>query len=119
MTPFFLTQVIWNPGQADVKPQNLALATCAAAVIIVLVDGDAHFLTAGDRLYHWFTVAYVAFYLLLHAGTLKPGTDATATERPVYNVILATLQLVACRLYTAAETPYNLVLTGLIATRTW
>lgn len=102
------------------KPQNVALAACAAAVIIVLVDGDAHFLTAGDRLYHWFIVAYVAFYLLLHAGSLKPsGSDVTATERPVYNVILATLQLVACRLYTAAETPYNLVLTGLIATRTW
>lgn len=40
-------------------------------------------------------------------------------ERPVYNIIVATLQLVVMHFYSSAETPYNIVLLGMLACRGW
>jgi hypothetical protein len=45
--------------------------------------------------------------------------DSSSNELPIYNVIVASLQLIACRFYAAAETPYNLVLIGILACRGW
>ena len=44
---------------------------------------------------------------------------ANGYEQPVYNVIVATLQLVAVRFYSSAETPYNMVLLAMLACRVW
>jgi hypothetical protein len=40
-------------------------------------------------------------------------------EKPVYNILVATLQLVAMHFYSSAETPYNIVLLGMLACRGW
>lgn len=101
-----------------------ALAACAVGVVIILIKGDDHFLTGGDQIYHWSIVAYIGFYLAWHERpwhfqTLKLEGTVPAQGLPVYNVIIATLQLIACRFYTAAESPYNLVLMGIVATRAW
>jgi len=91
---------------------------------VILIKGDDHFLTGGDQVYHWSIVAYIGFYLAWHERawhyqpTRQDGKQQTHAL-PVYNVIIATLQLIACRFYTAAESPYNLVLMGIVATRAW
>jgi hypothetical protein len=43
----------------------------------------------------------------------------TPQEIPVFNVIIGTLQILAMRLYCAAETPYNVVLISMLAWRAW
>lgn len=47
------------------------------------------------------------------------GHKKKAYEQPVYNVIVASLQLVAVRFYSSAETPYNIVILGMLACRAW
>lgn len=66
-------------------------------------------------MFFWATIVYISIYLAMHA---KAWQSASATI-PVYNVLVATLQLVASRFYAAAETPYNLVLIGILAARGW
>lgn len=104
--------MIWDKDHAEARSQAPALAACAIACVLVLVEGDAHFLTSGDQIFHWAVFAYILFYLAIQGL-------ARSWSMPVYNIILATLQLIACRLYTAAETPYNLVFLGIISTRAW
>lgn len=134
-------------------------ALCGSLLLLalVLVDLDRVYITKADLLYFWCSVAYIGFYLVLHAGlpTLggfashdpvagrDPATPAkhrpddrvtparhrpedrvtparhAANETPVFNVIAGTLQLLATRLYTGAETPYSPLLTGMIACRVW
>jgi len=121
-------QALWDPAP-DTRPQLPALVCALLVVLVVLVDGDSHFVTSADQasarffcsldlgssnlaqVFFWATIVYIAIYLAMHA-------KATATI-PVYNVLVATLQLVASRFYAAAETPYNLVLIGILAARGW
>ena len=49
----------------------------------------------------------------------QESSQVPTSDMPVYNVLVASLQLVAGRFYSAAETPYNLVLIGILACRTW
>lgn len=52
-------------------------------------------------------------------GDEDEGKAERAYEQPVYNVIVASLQLVAVRFYSSAETPYNIVILGMLACRGW
>lgn len=117
-------------------------ALCGSLLLLalVLVDLDRVYITKADLLYFWCSVAYIGFYLVLHAHLPRlggpvtnlgatvgrepsekrtPAKNATANETPVFNVIAGTLQLLATRLYTGAETPYSPLLTGMIACRVW
>jgi hypothetical protein len=109
-------KVLWDPASepGDSRQQQPALL-CAALVVIVVVllDGDSHFITTGDQAFFWATALYIALYLAVHV------TGRSGFAQPVYNILVATLQLVACRFYASAETPYNLVLLGVLAARTW
>jgi hypothetical protein len=76
------------------------------------------------QVFYWSTFAYILVYIAIHAGRiwLLPRLfphGRMERDCPVYNVIVATLQLIACRFYAAAETPYNLVLITILATRAW
>lgn len=61
-------------------------------------------------------MVYILVYMAIHAINRN---QQVGHETPVYNVIVATLLLVACRFYASAETPYNLVLIGILACRGW
>jgi hypothetical protein len=94
------------------RSQWPALASALALLALLLpFDGDSVYVTCADQTFFWCSVAYVGFYLLAHGRPAGP--------RPVYNVIVAALQILATRLYTSAETPYNLVLLGMLACRVW
>lgn len=107
-------------------PQAPAIMGSVAALAIVLTDGDSLFITSADQVFYWSTFAYILVYIAIHASRmwllprlLPQWATQQHDESPVYNVIVATLQLIACRLYTAAETPYNLVLITILAARVW
>jgi hypothetical protein len=104
-------RALWDPETAIAHHQKPALFCCCAAVIVCLLRWDTHFVSSADQVFFWANVGYIGFYLGVHLK--NPATQ------PVYNILVGSLQLIACRLYTAAETPYNLVLLGILATRGW
>lgn len=132
-------QVLWEPpGTQDAtKPQWQALVCCLVVIGVVVSDGDSHFVTSADHVFYWSNVLYISVYLLLHFVRLFLARNAHGKQQethsknahgkqqeahadvPVYNIIIGTLQLIACRFYASAETPYNLVLMGILATRAW
>ena len=119
---------LWEPAAQDTTQQWPALLAALTALVIVLVDGDSLFITSADQVFYWSTAVYILVYLAIHATyrwLWKYLPDWLALERqtgldyPVFNVIVATLQFIACRFYMAAETPYNLVLFTILACRGW
>ena len=130
------------------KDQRVPLLCSAIIIIVITLDGDFTYITAADQLFFWCTIAYIAVYICIHlwgsyigpawglstpheapqeTDPLAPQesriraeeTGARAYEQPVYNVIVAALQLVAVRFYSSAETPYNIVILGMLACRGW
>ena len=130
-------QLIWGGDKSghkqEVKDQIPALVCAFAVLVIILADGDSMYITEADQVFFWGTAGYILVYLLVHVWKYywrtaveeredplnTPTPELQPYERPVYNVIVATLQLVAMRFYTAAETPYNLILLGMLAARGW
>ena len=111
-------QLLWLPaGKKEIKPQGQALLCCFAIILLILPRRDAHFVTSADQVFFWCNVGYVLIYLAIHGKHFL--SKSREEDIPVYNIIIATLQLVACRFYASAETPYNLVLIGILATRVW
>jgi len=135
-------QSLWlPPGETVVQTQWVPLGSSLSLMILLLLDGDSIYITTADQIFYWSTVAYVSVYLSIHAisrlsqharnNTQNPqitapkeAADKTKElhgqyEQPVFNVIIGTLQLVAMRFYTAAESPYNTVLVAMLASRVW
>ena len=125
-------QLLWDPPReedesADTRRKQWpALAASTGVVVIVaLLDGDSLFVTSADQVFFWSTVGYIVVYLAIHLSSrlillrADDDNDSSSNELPIYNVIVASLQLIACRFYAAAETPYNLVLIGILACRGW
>lgn len=100
------------------KSRAITLGASIALVLLVLIDLDHVYITQADQVYFWSSVFYVGCYSVMHgAVTLQTGT--ANHHQPVFNVIVGALLVFAIRLYTSAETPYNLLLTGMLACRTW
>jgi hypothetical protein len=156
-------QGLWEAGHSDAaasegggagtmtrgKEQWPALLASLVLLILVLIDGDAAYVTTADQLFFWSTAAYILAYLAIHgwaqfkkriqspesqgiedmeqmeeqdeggADDESPERAQERYERPVYNIIVATLQLVVMHFYSSAETPYNIVLLGMLACRGW
>lgn len=108
-------------GSRPTLSQWPTIAASVALVALVLVDRDTVYVTYADQLFFWASVAYVGFYTTVHSLVALGGlsTQAGPPEYPVFNVIIGTLQILATRLYTAAETPYNLVLMLMLSCRVW
>jgi hypothetical protein len=105
---------LWGVTTPNHQPRKQwpALAASLVLVALAVLDGDGAYVTRADQVFFWGTIAYIGAYLGMH---VRPTHQLT----PVFNVIVATLQLAAMRFYTAAETPYNLVLIAMLACRGW
>jgi hypothetical protein len=121
-------QALLHPVEEQQQHQVPALACCFLTLGVVLTDRDDLLVTSADQVFHWSTVAYILLYLVSHVARIvsdeqdrkKTGEDQEPQAKvPVYNVIVASLQLIAIRFYSAAETPYNLVLITILACRGW
>jgi hypothetical protein len=103
-----------HPMLAD--SDALTVGACVAALPLVLIpEGDAEFVTEEERFFFLFLCGYVLVYTLLFAQYARQLNAQGGP--PIYNLIAATLQLVASRLYSGVETPYNPILIWAIATR--
>lgn len=88
---------------------------CSAALLLVWIpQGDSGFVTEEEALFFQAVTAYCALYIALY--TVYAFTDGQR-DPPIYNLIAATLQIIASRLYLSAETPYNPILIWAVATR--
>lgn len=88
---------------------------CLAALPLCLVPlGDAGFVTDEEAFFFDFLCIYCASYAVLFAVHAWAKDER---DPPVYNLIAATVQVIACRLYLSAETPYNPVIMWAISTR--
>jgi hypothetical protein len=93
----------------------MTVVACTAVLPICLApDGDSWFVTHEEAFFFIATCVYVGVYICLFAMYAYEGGG---TDPPVYNLIAATLQVVASRLYLGAETPYNPVVIWAISTR--
>jgi hypothetical protein len=102
----------------------VTVAACVAVLPLALApDGDAGFITVEERFFFGVVCCYEAAYAVLFAyrRLLWGGDDDVGGGRlhdpPIYNLIAAALQIVACRLYLSAETPYNPVILWAVMTR--
>lgn len=102
------------PGKT-VWGDALTMAACLAVLPLALApDGDAWFVTEEESFFFVVACAYMGVYAALFAIYAWAEGDG---DPPVYNLIAATLQVVASRLYLSAETPYNPVILWAIGTR--
>jgi hypothetical protein len=93
----------------------VTVAACLAVLPLALApDGDAWCVTHEESLFFISTCAYMGVYGCLFVVYALEGGGP---DPPVYNLIAATLQVIASRLYVGAETPYNPVVMWAIGTR--
>jgi len=104
-----------GPDKGAAAAQWPALAWTTLAWCILVAEGDGVYATVEDALCFWFCVAYVALYVAYHA--LFFAVADPAGEPPIFNVLVGTLQLIVCRLFGGALTPYNPVLLVMVGTR--
>jgi len=107
-------------GHSNINDNPWAcLAACAVCVVLILSQGDWIYVTNEDLFFNWFVVFYVGVYACLFMGTIlfRQVWNIACNTPPFYNLLSGVLQLVACRLYAGAETPYNIPLIFIIATR--
>jgi hypothetical protein len=112
-------QGLWTNSPQERK-QWPPLVCSLGILALVLLDLDSVYISAADQAFFWCSIAYAGFYLLIHgAMRFVPRSDEGRYEQPVFNILVVTLQILAMRLYTGTETPYNLLLIGMLACRAW
>jgi hypothetical protein len=86
--------------------------------MVSLPYGDSLFVTVEEALFFDVICSYLCLYVALYFFCTYFLNDQTApVNPPIYNMIAAALQLIACRLYLSAETPYNPVIVWGVGTR--
>jgi hypothetical protein len=104
-------------GQGRGCSDWVTVAACVAALPLALApDGDAGFVTVEERFFFIVMCCYAGGYALLFAYRFA-FSQGCGEDPPIYNLIAATLQVIASRLYLGAETPYNPVILWAVATR--
>ena len=93
------------------------VSACVSVLPLALApDGDAGFVTVEERFFFATVCCYAGAYAALFAY-YSSVEAASARDPPIYNMIAATLQIIASRLYLSAETPYSPVIIWAVTTR--
>lgn len=100
------------------QPQWLVICAGGGAFLLVVSDGTSMYVTQEDLVFVLATEVYILAYLWYHVFNWLQKVDET-DDPPIFNLITGSLQLMVCRLYVSAETPYNPVLLVLLVTRVW
>ena len=91
---------------------------CLLVLPLVLApEGDIGSVTVEEQLFFGVMCCYTVLYLGLFVVYRRVHADGEKADPPIYNLITGTLQVIACRLYCGAETPYNPVLIWALGTR--
>lgn len=86
--------------------------------LLVVLDDTGMYVTQEDFVFVCATETYILVYLGYHLCNWVYKIDER-DDPPIFNLITGSLQLMVCRLYVSAETPYNPVLLVLLITRVW
>ena len=108
-----------HEGDGGEGSHPVTVGACLAVLPFVLIpDGDTAFVTEEERFFFLTLCGYMAVYALLFVHHARRADDKhRPPDPPIYNLIAATLQAIACRLYTGVETPYNPILIWAVMTR--
>lgn len=89
--------------------------------ILIITEGDSVYITENDLFFFWMNIIYIMGYLAFHAyhSWYKLFVNPKYVEPRVFNLAAALLQAVLMRLYGSTETPYTMVIVGVICTRIW
>lgn len=119
LSKYILASLKEGKEKPDYPNPIVCLAACAACSALVMAQGDATFVTHEDLIFYWFTVFYILSYGSLFLGTrlLAKVRHSARKDPPFYNLLAGVMQVVACRLYGGAETPYNPPLLFIVGTR--
>lgn len=112
---------------AKTLPQYQCIAVNAVILIVVLIEGDSHYVTAEDAAFYYISIVYIVAYLAFHLyHALRRwwqcsvwGGDKSYNEPRVFNLSAASLQLVITRLYCGAESPYAVAIIAMLLVRVW
>ena len=107
-----------------IQPQTAGgdgVMTAGACLLVLPLalapEGDICSVTVEEQLFFGAMCCYAVLYgVLFWVYRAMHAADAPA-DPPIYNLIAGTLQVIACRLYCGAETPYNPVLIWAVGTR--
>jgi hypothetical protein len=103
-------------AQTEGGDETMTAFACACVLPIALVPGgDIGSVTVEEHLFFCVVCCYSVLYGILFV--VYKATHGVQVDPPIYNLITGTLQVVACRLYCGAETPYNPVLIWAVGTR--
>ena len=97
-------------------------AVTAVACLLVLPlalapSGDTVSATVEEQLFFGVVCFYTVLYGVLFMVYTVMHPKGEQTDPPIFNLIAGALQVIACRLYCGAETPYNPVLIWAVGTR--
>jgi hypothetical protein len=89
--------------------------------IIIISEGDRYYITENDLFFFWTNIFYISGYLIFHAyhSIYKLFYDEKYQEPRIFNLAAAMLQSVVMRFYGSTETPYSMVIIGVLCTRIW
>lgn len=104
---------------APVEDQWVGLGATAAVLALACERWDSPYVTEQDRLFFWASAAFVALYLALYTGELVWRANGPDRAAPFFNMLVGGLQLACLRFYRTADTPYALVLVGMLGARLW
>ena len=103
-------------AQPEGHSETAAAVACACVLPLALApEGDIGSVTAEEHLFFCVACSYTVLYGVLFA--VYRAAHPEQTDPPIYNLISGGLQVIACRLYCGAETPYNPVLIWAVGTR--
>ena len=96
----------------------LTVVACTLVLPLTLAsDGVAGFVTVEEQFFFVTVCCYAGAYVGHFANYTWNADGESARDPPIYNMIAATLQIIASRLYLSAETPYNPVIIWAVMTR--
>lgn len=114
----FNVQVLLQPDTPVVSQFPGLLAT-GALMLLVALDTDAAYVTQRDRLFFWASFAFAGLYLAVYAAESAVRELRRERVGPMFNLLVAGLQLAVMRFYRTADTPYTLLLLPMLAARLW
>ena len=102
-------------------PSGDEVRTAGACLLVLPLalapEGDVVSVTVEEQLFFGVVCSYTALYGALFFIYWGVHGQGARTDPPIYNLIAGGLQVIACRLYCGAETPYNPVLIWAVGTR--
>jgi len=114
---FNVQSLLRAPGPAE--DQWMGLAATAAVLALACERTDSPYVTEQDCLFFWASAGYVCMYLALYAVELVARANCQDQAAPFFNMLVGGLQLACLRFYRTADTPYALVLIGMLSARLW